>query len=129
MNGSSIIELVYIVLNQDENVTTVIAGFCEENVELDVIAAITTYITRAFCRMRGKDFARKLMSTNTHSLKQSRRPTLAAASNPTIYKAKRQKVDNELGSNEVEYLLFDAATGNSSTEEKGIIDDDNLLEN
>ena len=46
-------------------------------------------------------------------------------------KAKRkvtEKVDMQVCDNEIEYLLFDAATGNSSTEEKDIVDESNLQE-
>ena len=49
-----------------------------------------------------------------------------------MHKAKNKKaecVDADINNNNaVEYLLFDAATGNSTTEEKGCIDDSNLLE-
>ena len=98
--------------------------------DVDVISSVVTYITRAYCRMRGKDFARKVMSTNTHSLKQSRRPTLAAVSNPALYKAKRKinEVNSDVDNNRIEYLLFDTASGNISTEDKGTIDNNSLLE-
>ena len=77
----------------------------------------------------GKDFARKLMSTDSNSLKLTRRPTLAAASNPVMYKSKKNVSENtDVDMNAVEYILFDTATGNISTEEKGSVDDSNLLE-
>jgi len=80
----------------------------------------------------GKDFAQKLMSKDTHSLKQTRRLTLAAASDPATHNAKRRKkteeTDGEESSKEIEYLLFDVATGNSLTEEKGIVDDIHILD-
>ena len=137
MNGSCITELVYITLKEDDNVFITIANFCKENVDAEVITAVVTYIIRAYYRMRCKDFARKLMSTNIQQLKQSRRPTLACVSNLATHKAKRKKeagqkkeedLDGEASNNENEYLLFDAATGNSSTEEKDTVDDNNLLE-
>jgi ribosomal protein L12E/L44/L45/RPP1/RPP2 len=149
MNGSCLIQIVYENLNTEDSVLEVIEKFCEENIDPDVIAKVTKYITRTYCRMRGKDFARKLMSKDTNSLKQSRRPTLAAVSNPATHEAKRQKKkgddkkaeeeekkeesedsaqEEDDGILEIEYLLFDAAAGNSSTEEKGNIDDNNLLE-
>ena len=70
------------------------------------------------------------MSKDTRSLKQTRRPMLAAVSNPVIYKSKEKKTQEVVTSedNEIDYLLFDAATGNSVTEDKGVIDDTNLLE-
>ena len=40
----------------------------------------------------------------------------------------RIDVDEDTIDKEVEYLLFDAASGNTTTEDKGVIDDDNLLE-
>ena len=132
MNGSCLIALVYEILNTEDCVLNMIAKFCEDNISSEIIHAVTKYITRAYCRMRGKDFARKLMSRDTKSLKQTRRPTLAAVSDPATHHAKRRKkvegIDSEESNKEIEYLLFDAATGNSSTEEKGSIDDDNLLE-
>ena len=132
MNGSSLIELVYVALNEDKNVFNLTAKFCEGNVNIEVISTVVAYLTRTYCRMRGKDFARKIMSKDTKSLQQTRRPTLAAASNPAIYKAKKRKnkanIDGEEGNDEIEYLLFDAASGNSSTEKKGTVDDNNLLE-
>ena len=70
------------------------------------------------------------MSTNTHLLKQSRRPTLVAASNTALCKAKRKikEVNSDVNNNRIEYLLFDAASGNISIEDKGTIDNNNLLE-
>ena len=132
MNGSCLIDLVYSNLNTEDCVLNEVGKFLEVNVDEQIVAAVTNYLTRAYCRMRGKDFARKLMSKDGQSLKQTRRPTLAAASNPAMYKAKNKKaecVDADINNdNAVEYLLFDAATGNSTTEEKGCIDDSNLLE-
>ena len=88
MNGSCLIDLVYVTLKTDENILNMMGQFCEDNVDADVIDGVVTYITRVYCRIRGKDFAHKVMSTNTHSLKQSRRPTLMAASNPKYIKQK-----------------------------------------
>ena len=72
------------------------------------------------------------MTRDTHPLKQTRRPTLAAVSDPKTYKAKRMKtwidVDDDTMHKEVEYPLFDAASGNTTTEYKGVIDGDNVLE-
>ena len=80
--------------------------------------------------MRGKDFARKMMSTNTHSLKQSRRPTLVAAYNPAIYKEKSniKEVNSDIYNNQIEYLLYDVASGYISTEDKGTTNKSYLLE-
>ena len=132
MNGSCVIDLVYNTLNTEESVLSMIASFCEIKVSIETVSAVTTYITRAYCRMRGKDFARRLMARDTYSLKQTRRPTLAAMSDPATYKAKRQgkaKVaDLVEDDKEVEFLLFDTVTGNISTEDKASVDDDNLLE-
>ena len=44
MNGSGIIQLVYDSLNEDDHVSTMIAEFCEDNVDADVIAAVVAYI-------------------------------------------------------------------------------------
>ena len=151
MNGSCLIQIVYLNLNTEDGVLDVIENFCEENIDPDVCSKVVKYITRTYCRMRGKDFARKLMSRDTNSLKQSRRPTLAAISNPETHQAHRNKTkkdndkkaeeeeemdgdemekqnEEEMFQTQIEYILFDSATGNSSTEDKGIIDDDNLLE-
>ena len=89
MNGSCVINLVYSTLNTEESVLAMVASFCEIKASIETVSAVTTYITRAYCRMRGKDFARRLMARDTHSLKQTRRPTLAAMSDPATYKAKR----------------------------------------
>ena len=131
MNGACLIDLVYVTLNHDENLLQMMGQFCEDKVGNEVLAAVTKYITRAYCRMRGKDFSRKLMSRDTHSLKQTRRPTLAAVSNPAVHAKRRKKEDtvgDESNNEEIEYLLFDAATGNTATEDKGLVDDINLLE-
>ena len=129
MNGSYLIELVYVTMNEEDNVLGIIAQLCEDSVEAEVLAAVMKYITQVYFRMRGKDFARNLMSTDTHSLKQTRRPTLAAASNPIMYKAKRiESKDKDADVNEIEYILFDAAAGNTLTEGKCSVDDSNLLE-
>ena len=105
MNGSYLIELVYVTMNEEDNVLGIMAQFCEDNVEAEVLAAVVKYITRAYCRMRGKDFARKLMPTGTYSLKQTRRPTLAASSNPAMYKAKRtESKDKNADVNVIEYI-------------------------
>lgn len=72
------------------------------------------------------------MTRDTKSLKQTRRPTLAAVSDPAVHNVKRsEKIDDvavvEIDK-EVKYMLFDTPTANSSTEEKGVVDDVNLLE-
>ena len=132
MNGSSLIDVVYEGFNTQECVLNIVSDFCESNINSDIIQTVTKYITRSYCRMRGKDFVRKLMSRDTHSLKQRREPTLAAVSDPTIHKAKQKKIDDDIdpveGDKETEYILFNAATGNLSTEEKGDVDDLQLLE-
>ena len=71
MNGSCLIEMVYGALNKEEMVFDAIAKFCEENVAVEVISSVVKYITHTYCQMRGKDFARKLMSKNTKSLQQT----------------------------------------------------------
>ena len=68
MNGSCLIEMVYGALNEEDLVFDAIAKFCEDNVGVEVISSVVKYITRTYCRMRGKDFARKIMSKNTKSL-------------------------------------------------------------
>ena len=131
MNGSSLIDLVYKCLNSDDGLLDNISIFLEDEISSETVQAVTKYITRAYCRMRGKDFARKLMSKDTQSLKQTRRPTLAGVSNPLIHKSKRKKVveDNvDDHQKEIEYLMFDAATANISTEDKAVVDDIHLLE-
>lgn len=109
-----------------------ISSFCEDHANVEVISDITKYITHAYCWMQGKDFACKLMTRDTKSMKQTRCPTLATVFSPAIHNAKRSKKIEAVGDDdidiEVEYLLFDAATSNSSTEEKGCIDDNILLE-
>ena len=91
-------------------------------------------MTRAYYWMRGDDFSRKLMIKNTQSLKQTRRLTLVAVSDPVVHASKRNYDNNETDvenneiDKEVEYLIFDAASGNVETEEKGTINDLNLLE-
>ena len=131
MNCFHSIDLVYKALSTRELVTRMVSNFCTDNATLNTIQDVTKYITSVYCQMRGKDFSRKLMSRETNLLKQTRHPTLAAVSNPTTHKAKKTKVVEVIKDyidNEVEYLLFDTATGNSFTEEKGSVDDDNLLE-
>ena len=78
-------------MNEEDNVLGIITQFCEDTVEAEVLATVVKYITQAYCQMRGKDFTRKRMSTDTHLLKKIRRPMLAAASNPTMYTAKRME--------------------------------------
>lgn len=69
MNVSCLIELVYKALNADDGVLSIIATFCKCNISIDTIEAVATYITCTYCCMRGKDFARNLMSRDTCSLK------------------------------------------------------------
>ena len=148
MNGSLLIQHVYLHLNADDAVLESIETFCDQNVDPDVTAKVAQYVTQTFCRMRGKDFARKIMSRDTNSLAQSRRPTLAAVANPALRPSKKPKSknaktptnttsstfrdDTNIEENEItdeeEFQLFDAVSGNSSTEEKGAVDDDNLLQ-
>ena len=45
MNGSCLIELVYVSLNADDNAFNKVAEFCEKNVHVDVISSVVTYIT------------------------------------------------------------------------------------
>ena len=129
MNGFYIIDLVHEILNTEECVRKIVSNFCEDNIDDEIIGKVTQCITQTYCRMQGKDFICKLMSRETHSLKQTRRSTRTAVSDPVVCSAKRKKfVSLDSTYNEINYLLFHATAGNSATEDKGVIDYANLLE-
>ena len=69
-----------------------VVKFCENNIDVEVLPTIVKYITRSYCCIRVKYFARKLMSTDCNVLKLTRHSTLAAASNPAMFKSKKNEV-------------------------------------
>ena len=72
------------------------------------------------------------MSRYSQSLWKTRQPTLEAVSDPALHSGKRKKKNNNINTKQcdikVEYILFDAVTGNLASEDKGAVDDLNLLE-
>ena len=60
MNGSCLIDKVYLNLNDDASVVKPVSIFCEDNIGDEVITTVVKYITRYYCRMFGKDFPVRL---------------------------------------------------------------------
>ena len=65
MIGSDLITNVYTELSNNTFVSAAIMQFTigVDNVQSDLQNKLTLHMTRTYCRMRGKDFARKMMQT------------------------------------------------------------------
>ena len=57
-----------------------------DNVHSDLLTKLTLHMTRTYCRMRGKDFARQMLQTGFRekNLGKGIRPTMAIISDPKL---------------------------------------------
>ena len=88
MIGSDLITNVYTELSNNTFVSAAIMQFTigVDNVQSDLQNKLTLHMTRTYCRMRGKDFARKMMQTGFRekNLGKGIRPTVAIISDPKL---------------------------------------------
>jgi hypothetical protein len=77
MIGSGLILKTYKELIECYELQSMIKSFLQREVDTDQIFFATEFIVKTYCRMRGKDFARKMMSCSSKSTKMPRRQKLA----------------------------------------------------
>ena len=58
----------------------------------ELVRKLVKFLIKTYCRMRGKDFCRKLMASenNNHNLTKATRSEIAVVSNPNSYKKKKK---------------------------------------
>ena len=100
-----------------------------DNTDEDTMNELVLYLVQTYCRMRGKDFCRQIMSTDFKNLGKGVRPTLAVLSDKKSYT--KVEVGVEVGDN-LHYNLFDNLTtffaSNINTNEtEDIISEDDLI--
>lgn len=125
MNGSGLIDMVFVELASDNNAMKILYQFTGDEYEERDINDALKFISQTYCRMRGKDFCRRLMAIDTNSLSRNRRDTLATLSSSKTYATNKDDADNL-----VTAAKFQAAANNAAEfdDDYNSNDDENLFD-
>ena len=94
MVGSDLITRVYSSFIIDPGAQRTISSFLDNYDEGDEdVRTLTKYIMCTYCHLRGKDFARKMMSRDTKSNEQTTCQTQAILSQKKIYGIKTEQTN------------------------------------
>lgn len=85
MNGSGLINSIFVELASDSNAMKLLYEFTSDEYNKREVNEALKFISQTYCRMRGKDFCRRLMAIDTNSLSRNRRDTLATLSSSKTY--------------------------------------------
>ena len=116
---------IYNKLSECEALRNDLERFVGDKIDEDVMTQLVVHLIRTYCRMRGKDFCRQLMTTNFSNLGKGIRPTMAVLSDKQSYQVvKNEKKENESNESSDEYNDFSILT-QSLIESSS--DDDNII--
>lgn len=114
--GSKIISDIYSAFQSNEtlfeyvkiNILGIAYGYDNENEEVG-IREVISYMTRTYCRMRGKDFVRNLMAIEFDNLTKAHRSQMAAISKKKGKKKSKESnnekdssINNQLNNDEID---------------------------
>lgn len=130
MNGSGLIDMVFVQLASDDNALKILYQFIgdeynEPSENEHTVKEALQFISQTYCRMRGKDFCRRLMAIDTNSLSRNRRDTLATLSSSKTYATNKDDADDL-----VTAAKFQAAANNAAEfdDDYNANDDENLFD-
>lgn len=108
MVGSDLISNVYESLSKNKGLRAMISSILvNRDCEDENVLIITKYITRTYCRLRGKDFSRKIMSRDTKSNMETIRQKTRIITQHTLYSNNDEKNNEseQLAVNENENII------------------------
>ena len=130
MVGSDLIVRVYSSFIDDPGAHEFISSFLTNyDKDDDEVIILTKYVTRTYCRLLGKDFARKMMSRDIKSNVQTTRTTQAVVSQSKFYESKKNTKQEVTVDDAEENLLFQGIVHNVSIlDENSNVMEEELLE-
>lgn len=120
--GSTIIQKLYNKLKESTSFRAALMEILSNDYKNEIIIDLTTFIVTCYCRMRGKDFCRQMMTVNFNNLGKALRSKLAVLSDRELY-TKKGKKDTKTNLN----ILFDETTDKISDNTDGE-EEDGLLQ-
>lgn len=125
MNGSGLINSIFVELASDSNAMKNLFQFVGDEYNVSDVNDALKFISQTYCRMRGKDFCRRLMAIDTKSLSRNRRDTLATLSSSKTYTKNNDDADDL-----VIAAKFQAAANNAAEfdDDYNANDDENLFD-
>ena len=121
--GSSLIQKVYSGLKENFGLKAMVENILSVDYEDEVINDIVSYLVQTYCRMRGKDFCRQMMATDSNNLGKSLRSKLAVLTDKNSY-AKNKPMEN-IHSNFNNVCSVTSNVSDNDSEQ----DEDNLFQN
>ena len=111
--GNTLVQRVYQNLCKSTSLRMCIEGilYSDDAIDEEVMDMLVLYLVQTYCRMRGKDYCRQIMTTEFKNLGKGVRPTMAVLSDKLSYEKKEvNTTPHQLDSFPMVYNLFGGVT-------------------